>query len=112
MSQNLQNLVRSVAEDEISRLQPMMFGQRVFEIKTPAVGVTVQFPDGVVHGFHRLGRWPQGVFVRGHLDGIGDAEFAFEFFHRLSRLVDDDVRNGRALLYFIPLLMSQRRNTL
>ena len=49
-----------------------------------AIGIAMQFFDGLLDGFDGKGGWPQRVFIGGQFDGIGNAVFTLKFFKRLS----------------------------
>jgi hypothetical protein len=62
-------------------------GQVLLEIVGVAVRVAVQAPEGVPDGFQSQGRRPQGIFIGGQFDGIGESQFPLQFFQRFAGLV-------------------------
>ena len=85
--QEVQDFIGTVAQDQLRRQDAVVPGQVFLEVIGVAVGVAVQAPEAVPDGGQGQGRRPQGIFIGGQLDGIGESQFSFQFFQRFAGLI-------------------------
>ena len=88
--QELDQLVRPVAEDHLILPEAVLLGERLTEVEPAPVGIAVQVDERGGDGFTDAIRRRQWIFVRGQLDGVVDAQLAFELLDRLPGLVGSD----------------------
>src|SRR3970282_264017 len=84
-SHQVEDLVATVAEDQMvwRHLQPV--GQRPLQVVAPAIRVSMTIWKRLSQSAHRLGRWAQGVLVRGELHGPLDSKLLLHLLHRFTR---------------------------
>ena len=94
VEEQLDDLVGAVAEHDVLAPEAEFLRDGVAQVEAAAVGVKVNGFERLVHGLQRLGRGAERVFIRGELDDRGgvEAELARHVFHRLARLVRDEIK--------------------
>ena len=70
MGHQLQDVIAAIAQSDGVLGQSKFFGDRLFEFKAIAIGVTPQILAGLEHGLPGLGAHAKGVFIGGQLDDL------------------------------------------
>ena len=83
----LDDLVRAVADEDVVRRHAVPLGQAPAEIEGGAVRVEMDGAERVGHRRHRPRRRAERVLVRGELDRARDAELALHLLDRLARRI-------------------------
>ena len=89
MRDKLDDFIRAVAQNQMSRLDAELARKFLFEIKRIAVGVKVDGRNGLLHCGQGERRGAERIFVGRDLDNGsgGQIQFAGDFFNRAARLI-------------------------
>ena len=90
MAEQLDDLVRAVAHDELVRAEPFDLRQLLPQRKAPAVRVKLPLHQRLLRRRQRARRGPERVFIRGQLDEARrvEPELARDILNRLAGLID------------------------